>query len=160
MVASGTAALGAVTSCGTETAAVRAGASTTATGDIPADDSDVAVLTSAIGAEAVLLELCSSTRRRHPELLSLVTPVLARQRAHVRRLTDSLEAPPASPSPPAPTVPGSRTGALKALTAAFSAAEQNRLDDCLGASSGLLARLFASVSASHAVTVEAVRAAR
>lgn len=159
MVTAGTAALGAVTSCGTETTAVRAGASTTAPGEIPANDSDVAVLTSAIGAEAVLLELCSNTRRRHPELQSLVTPVLSRQRAHVRRLTDTLAEPPAFPSWSA-TVPGTRSGALTALTAAFSAAEQDRLADCLGATSGLLARLFASVSASHAVTVEAVRAAR
>ncbi len=162
LLAAGTAALGATTACGTETATVRAGSATTATGGTATSDTDtdIAVLTSAIGAETRLLELCSTTRRRHPDLESLIRPVAVTQRAHVRRLTESLAEPPSLPSPPTTTVPSSRSGALRALTAAFSAAEQDRLSDCLRATSGLLARVFASVSASHAVTVESVRAAR
>jgi hypothetical protein len=42
----------------------------------------------------------------------------------------------------------------------LAAAEEARLTDCLAAESGLLARLLASVSASHAVAVEQVRSLR
>ncbi len=61
MLAAGTAALGATTACGTETATVRAGSATTATGGTATSDTDtdIAVLTSAIGAETV----CSSSAR-------------------------------------------------------------------------------------------------
>ncbi len=160
MLGAGTAVVGSVAACGTDAAPARSATATTPSASAASPDADVAVLTSALSAEAALLRLCEATGRRHPELDPVVTRIITTQRAHVRRMTESLATPPTNPPSPAAKVPRTRTSAVRMLTTAFAAAEQDRLSDCLTSTSGLLARLLASVSASHAVTVEAVRAAR
>jgi hypothetical protein len=124
------------------------------------EDPDVRLLTAAIQDEAGLLGLAVVTGREHGELVDVVQPVVSRQRAHVRELSGALTEPPdvhrARPGP----VPASTAKALASLSHAVATAEAARLEDCLAATSGLLARMFASVSASHATTVETLRVAR
>jgi hypothetical protein len=124
------------------------------------DEPDVRLLTAAIQDEAGLLGLGVVTGRQHRELADVVRPLVARQRAHVRELSAGLTEPPdihrGQPGP----VPASTATALASLSHAVATAEAARLDDCLAATSGLLARLLASVSASHGTTVETLRAAR
>jgi hypothetical protein len=79
-----------------------------------------------------------------------------RQWAIVKALTDAMTDPTVSVRPPL-DVPRRDKATLRKLTALLAAAEESRLADCLAAESGLLARLLASVSASHAVAVEQVR---
>ncbi len=125
--------------------------------DPSTDDPDVALLTAAIQQEKTLLALAVATLRRHGDQARVVQPVVSRQRAHVTRLTASLTEPPALRRGPPPVVLRRAPAALKILRDQVSTAEQHRLSDCLDATSGLLARLLASVSASHATTVEALR---
>lgn len=124
------------------------------------DDPDVALLTKAIRDETALLAFCERLRRRQPQLARVIAPISVRQRAHVRRLSASLTERPERDPAGHPTVPPQRKAALGEFREQLSAAEQARLEDCLGATSGLLARLLASVSASHAATLEAVRELR
>jgi hypothetical protein len=124
------------------------------------DDADVALLTDAITEESRLLSLAVATLQAHRDLAKVVQPVVTSQRAHVRRLQSSLTEPPEVHRGRPPVVRGSRKGAVAALRDQVSAAEQSRREDCLAATSGLLARLHASVSASHATTVETLRSVR
>jgi hypothetical protein len=117
-------------------------------------DPDVVLLTQAIRDEAALLAVCLRISRVRHDLLGLVRPITAGQRAHVHHLSASLSNQPDLRPPRRIRVPSSRRGALLLLRRQVSAAEQARLADCLHATSGLLARLLASVSASHAVTLE------
>jgi hypothetical protein len=120
-------------------------------------DPDVVLLTAAIADEQSLLNYCADVVRRHRQLKPVVAPVLQRQREHVRRFRATLtdENPPRNT--PAPPVPRSRQLALKNLRQFASSAEEARLTDCLAAKSGLLARMLASASAAHALTVESIR---
>jgi hypothetical protein len=146
----------ALVGCSPDEAPDQPGGSRTVIGAAP-DDPDVVVVVDAIADEAALLTLCSRTEQVHPELRDVVRPVAARQRAHVRRLRSSLSVGPEEPVPTRPGVPRSRKAAVAKVRDHVSAAEQSRLDECLGATSGLLARLLASISASHAVTVDLLR---
>lgn len=123
-------------------------------------DPDVVLLTAAIQDEAALLGLALATMRRHRRLDRVVGPMVARQRAHVRAMSAGLSEPPSVQRQRPGRVPRTPAKALAAVGEAAADAEAARLDDCLAASSGLLARLLASVSASHAATVETVRRAR
>ncbi len=124
------------------------------------DDADITLLTAAIHDEARLLGLAVATLRAHPDLVVGAQALVTRQREHVRRLTSSLsEAPEVRRGRP-PSIPRKASAAITGLRDETSAAEQSRLDDCLAATSGLLARLFASMSASHAVTTETLRGRR
>ena len=87
-------------------------------------------------------------------------PVVTGQRAHVRVLSDSLTEAPTIRRGRPPKVPSDTSAALKLLRDQVAAAEQDRAADCLDATSGLLARLLASTSASHATTVETLPATR
>ena len=124
------------------------------------DDSDVDLVTVAVQDETQLLALAAATLRRHRPLTPLVQPVVSRQRAHVKVLSDSLTEPPDVKRGRPPKVPASEQAALTLLRNRVAAAEQDRSADCLDATSGLLARLLASTAASHATTVETLRSAR
>ena len=127
-----------------------------------ADESDqeVELLTGAITGEQTLLAFCLRLRRTHPDLADALVPIVAGQRAHVRRLADSLTEPPPDTRPPPVPVPRDRARALSSMRRQVATAERERMANCLDATSGLLARLLASVSASHAVTLAAVQDAR
>ena len=121
-------------------------------------DADVVLLTRAIADEEVLLDYCRDLVGAHPTLVELVRPVQARQRDHVGALRAALtRADPRPAQRPPGRVPGKARVAVTTLTQLASGAEQERFADCLAAESGLLARLLASISASHAVTVELTR---
>jgi hypothetical protein len=125
--------------------------------DAAGDDPDVPLLTAAIQDETNLSALARATVRQHPTQAAAMQPVLTSQRAHVRELTAALSEKPQISRGGSPSVPANPVKAVAALRDAISAAESARLDDCLAASSGLLARLLASVSASHATMVERLR---
>jgi hypothetical protein len=124
------------------------------------EETDVDLLTAAIQDEARLLTLAAATLRRHRPLARQVQPVVTQQRAHVKVLSDSLTERPTIQHGRPPEVPTAATAALAQLRNQVSAAEQDRAADCLAATSGLLARLLASTSASHATTVETLRDSR
>jgi hypothetical protein len=119
-------------------------------------DTDIRLLTNAIAAEEELLNFCTAASRRYPAKRSLLTDVIAFQHQHVRRFRGSLtnlEPPVTRTSRPLPH----RSGELPSeLAAAERAAADHRSADCLAATSGLLAELFGSVAASHAVTAQAL----
>lgn len=117
-------------------------------------DPDVILLTRAIRDEVALLAACLRVSREQHDLVDLVRPITAAQLAHVHHLRVSLSHHLDLRPPRRIRVPSSKRGALVFLRHQVSAAEQSRLADCLHATSGLLARLLASVSASHAMTLE------
>lgn len=121
-------------------------------------DADVALLTTAIADEEILFDYCRDLVGRHPTLAELVRPIQTRQRDHVGALRAALtRADPRPAQRPPGTVSGKAMVAVTTLTQLASAAERDRFADCLTAESGLLARLLASISAAHAVTVELTR---
>lgn len=121
-------------------------------GDAPSPDA--ALVLAAVADEEGLLSFCRAVARRHRSLAREAGAVSDRVRAHVRRLRAVVpDADYARPrrSPRAPRDPAAARAALAERCAAVGDA---RLDDCLAAESGLLARLLASTAASHAVTAE------
>lgn len=122
--------------------------------------SDVALLTAAVNDESSLLNACDETVKAFPEVGPLVEPIAHRQRAHVDGLRAAAEDPFASDDGVAASVPRRLPAARRALLQAVSQSAEARMADCIAADSGLLARLFASVAASHAQTVETLRRVR
>lgn len=121
---------------------------------------DAALVSAALAGEQRLLEYCTALLARHPQLGELVTPVLRRQRRHVETLQSSLRGTDPHASPSRLAVPGSEGPAIAKLSQLAGDARAHRFEDCLAASSGRLARLLASTSAAHAVTVEILEASR
>jgi hypothetical protein len=120
-------------------------------------EGDAALAADALGDEQALLDYCAAATAGAPRpLRPQLASVRDRQRAIVKALTDAMTDPTVSVRPPL-DVPRRDKATLRKLTALLAAAEESRLADCLAAESGLLARLLASVSASHAVAVEQVR---
>jgi hypothetical protein len=125
----------------------------------PTQDPDVVLLISAIADEESLRNYCEAAAAHHRQLKQIVTPVLKVQREHVRRLRATLTNDQPRRSGSVAPVPAKPRQAVTTLRQLVSSAEEARLSDCLDAESGLLARLFASASAAHALTVERVRKA-
>ncbi len=134
--------------------------SSTSPSSEPPEDPDVVLLISAISDEESLLNYCGDAVDRHRQLKNIITPVLKRQREHVRRLRSTLTDDQPRRNTTAAPVPGNPLQALNNLRQFASSAEETRFADCLATESGLLARLFASTSAAHALTVESIRDAR
>jgi hypothetical protein len=115
---------------------------------------DVALLSQALVDEQRLLAYCNAAARHHPSLKARLGAVRRVQDDHVAVIRRAL------PRQAHRHAGGHGTPSLPPATAEVSArllrlveqAERERLSDCLAAHSGLLARLFASVSASHSVT--------
>jgi hypothetical protein len=123
-------------------------------------EGDAALAAGALGEEQALLDFCTRAAREGARRQrAALQAVRDRQRAIVGALTDAMTDPKATSQPPI-AVPRRRRAMLHELTASLAAAEEARLTDCLAAESGPFARLLASVSASHAVAVEQVRALR
>jgi hypothetical protein len=154
------AAAGALAGCtGGENGPGSGGATTTITpaATTAPPEGDAALAAAALGDELALLDYCTTAvARSRGTLRRRLVPVRQRQQAIVVALTDAMTEPTASPRPPI-TVPRQEPALLRTLARLQTSAETARLEDCLAAESGLLARLLASVSASHAVAVEQVR---
>jgi hypothetical protein len=118
----------------------------------------VQLVTAAIADEKAVRSYCSEVRRRHRSLRAPLRPLEERQEQIVAALTDAVSNLPPVRAPRTGRVATRPEVAVRDLTRLVSAAQEDRLDDCLAATSGLLARLFASTSASHAVSVEQLRA--
>lgn len=121
---------------------------------------DVGRLVAAIADEEGLLGYCTALISRHQQLATVAAPIRQRQRQHVDALRSALR----HLDPPTAhrrvVAPARATVAEAKLTELAAATQRRRFEDCLAAESGLLARLFASTSASHAVTAHLLRAQR
>jgi len=124
------------------------------------DDGDVARVVRAIAGEDKLLRYCTAMEKRHRSSRGILRPLAARQRAHVTELRDILVDDPAEPPTVSPRVPANERAAIRELEGLLATARDERLDDCLAVSSGLLARLLASAAASHACTLTLVKERR
>jgi hypothetical protein len=122
-------------------------AGSSATGSGP----DVRLLRAAIADEHALLLTCLSSLHGRPLLKPVLAPLVTQQRAHVAALRAALTDAGRRPRSTPRRFRGSRDDALRRVRSALIDAQRNRRADALAASSGLLARLLASVSASHAV---------
>jgi len=104
----------------------------------------------AIASEEALADFGARATKTHPRLATLLKPVQARGEAHAELLRAVL----VNVEPPqvrmTTRVPRTEQATGTKLVALISDAEQRRLADCLASESGPLARVFASMSASHA----------
>jgi len=111
---------------------------------------DVALVVDAIASEEALGNFGARAAKTHPQLATLLQPVRARGEAHAELLRAAL----VNVEPPqvrlTTRVPRAEQATRTKLVALISNAEQRRLADCLASESGALARVFASMSASHA----------
>lgn len=151
-------ALGGVTGCTGESVPTDTGPSAdrrtlTVEPEPSREDDDVAVVVRAIADEGRLLRYCTEMERSHRSSRPVLRPLTTRQRAHTRALRDILLDSPAELTTVSPPVPANLGTALRTLEGFLAAARDKRLDDCLAVSSGLLARVLASASASHACTL-------
>lgn len=126
---------------------------------IASSDGDVALVTAAIADEERLLGECARAAAAHPPLRSLVKPLQSGLSVHVAVLRNALTVPAAHVRATSGPTAQSAEGAVRHLLGAFTRTEQRRRQDCLAASSGPLARLLASMAASHAVTVQRLKPA-
>lgn len=121
-------------------------------GDETADD-DVALVVAAIADELRLLDACSGAVAAHPGLRGQLASTRAAQHVHLAVLRGALTVPPPPSTRVTEKAPArSAQVALDGLVRDFAGTQQRRLHECLAASSGPLARLLASIAASHAVT--------
>lgn len=145
-----------VTSACTSTAR-RSGRRTPGTAAPPAGD--VGLLTRALAEEAELLAFTTAAASRHPALAALLAPVTRVQREHVAAMQRALQHRSGQRALHPPSVPAGPAVQAQLVTL-VRRAERHRLADCLAVESGRLARLLASASASHAVTLDKLRAQR
>jgi hypothetical protein len=111
----------------------------------------VRLVRAAIADEHAVLQICLALGAGRSSLRKTLAPVADQQRAHIAALRAALTSPPhAHPTSRRPAH-ASREDALRRVRSALVVAQRRRHDDALNADSGLLARLFASMSASHAV---------
>lgn len=126
----------------------------------PPDQNDVSLLVDAIADEERLLAYCVTVSRRHRSLRAASRPVQGRQRAHVAGLLAILTDVDPAPTSRPPRVPGDAQPALESLVEHIVQTRNARFDDCVAATSGLLAAKLASVSASHAASADLLAALR
>lgn len=116
---------------------------------------DVRLLTLAISSEEQLLNFATTASRRFPTKRAELALLVSQQQLRVAKLRASLTdlKPPVTHN--TPRVP-LHVADLPAATAdVASRTWQRRAADCQAATSGLLAELFGSLAAAHAVTVHA-----
>ncbi|MGI8577328.1 MAG: hypothetical protein ACR2KG_05290 [Nocardioidaceae bacterium] len=126
-------------------------------GGQPAAAHDIDLLTTAIADEEALLNYCGAAIRQQRGLRDLLVPIQLRQRSHVTGLRKALRGSPPKRSTAMVEIPAHPATVVDVLTQLVSARRLRRFTDCMSAQTGLLARLFASVAASHAVTVESIQ---
>ncbi len=121
---------------------------------------DEALLRAATADEEDLLGYCAAVLSEHRGLATVAGPMRQRQRQHVDTFRSALRRQDFANSPLKAHGPARASSALAELLRLAAAAQHHRFSDCLDAESGRLARLLASTSASHAVTVDVLRAAQ
>lgn len=143
-----------VAGCSTDRIRGDAAGSATPAATKGALDSDLGLVTAAISAEEMFAAFCEAAGRRFRDQRPLLLGLVERQRLHVARLRAALTnlAPPVNHR--SPPLPGRASDLLLAVGDLALEARIARSASCLTATSGLLAQLFASVAASHAVTVQ------
>ncbi len=126
----------------------------------PPDQDDVTLVVGAIADEERLLAYCSVVSRRHGSLRDGLRPLQARQRAHVEGLRSILTDVDPEPRSLRPRAPANAQRALASLVERLTQTRNARFDDCVAATSGLLAGRLASLSASHAASAYLLGAPR
>jgi hypothetical protein len=132
------------------------------TGDSAASSggSDVRLVEAAIADEHAVLEVCLAALAGRRSLRRVLAPLVAEQRAQISALRAALTDPGRRPTSRVKPLRGSDPEALRRVRSALLRAQRSRRSDALSAESGSLARLLASVSASHAVAAERPRLRR
>lgn len=118
---------------------------------------DAALLVAAIADEERLLDHCDSVLAQHRALGVAVAPVRQVQSRHVAVMRLALVRLDPPRSTTVDRVPRGAGPALADLRDHVAEVKRDRLLNCLAAESGLVARLFASASAAHAVSVDTLR---
>jgi hypothetical protein len=128
-------------------------------GSPTASEPDVRRVTAAITDEQAVLEVCRAALAGHSTLRPVLAPIVASQHAHIAALRSALPSPAAMPRRRHRPLHAGRREALQRVRSSLLDAQRHRRADALAAGSGLLARLFASMSAAHAVAAaqDAVR---
>ncbi len=114
-------------------------------------DSDVDRVRAAIADERALLAFCTGSATSHPAVAGALTDIAGQQRQHVAALRGALTDPGGDRVVTVPRIRGDRKAVLLAARRLLVEAQRHRRSDALAADWGPLARLFASISASHAV---------
>lgn len=119
-------------------------------------DLDLRLVTRAISEEESLGAYCTAAARRFAGQRSSLSAVASRQRDHALRLRATLS----DLDPPVDHTPVRLPRTSAALTTTLGElllhARTGRSADCVAATSGLLAELFSSIAAGHAVTLLSV----
>lgn len=117
---------------------------------------DVDLVETAVRSEDELLAFLGDAVARHPLLATQLAPLQERQGAHVTALRRAVEPAVGAGGSVAvgPAVPRLQAAVQPLVVELVEATRRQRLADCLAAESGALARLLASISASHAVTLD------
>ncbi len=113
-------------------------------------DPDVDRVEAAIASERALLVYCRDSVAEHPDIAATLRQVADQQQKHIAVLRGALTEAGPGRVEPAPVMRGDRA-VLHTVRRMLVEAQRQRRSDALAADSGLLARLFASISASHAV---------
>lgn len=112
---------------------------------------DVRLVEGAIAHEAALLVLYAAAGRAQRDLKQSLERLVAQQDEHIEALRAALTSPEPRPRPRRRRLSGSREVVLAKVRGGAADAQSARRADALAAQSGPLARLLASMSASHAV---------
>jgi len=123
------------------------------TGATTALDADIRLVTEAIADEEGVGDFYAAAARRFPAQRALLGGLVVRQRMHVTRLRGSLTNLSPRVTHTRSRVPPHAQSLPVALASLALRARNSRSADCLTATSGLLAELFASMAAAHAITV-------
>jgi hypothetical protein len=118
---------------------------------------DVALLIRSLTDEERLLAYCSAASARDPSLARRLGPVLRVQRRHVTVMGKALGRAGGYHRTDSPVLPAKPAAVQAELVVLLRRAQRRRVADCVAARSGPLARLLASVAASHAVSLSALR---
>jgi hypothetical protein len=155
----GAAGVVALTGCAVATPDASPAASTSTTGDASTSssampptstDADVQLVQAAIAEERAILAYCGHAASEGGKA-AILRLVASRQRRHVAALRAALSDAGPDHVGRVPSQHGDLRADLATAKSLLERAQQQRRSDALAAESGLLARLFASISASHAV---------
>ncbi len=123
-----------------------------------APSSDLALITAAAKSELLLLAQAQLVIKQNPTTEAKLADLQHNIEAHLRWLRTL--APASSRSLGFLSYPHAPRSALHSLIKACSDAAEQRLEQCVQAQAGPLAQIFASMAASHSVTVELLRTGR
>jgi hypothetical protein len=114
----------------------------------------------ALAGEQDLLALCRRAIHEQPRLRREIAPIAAIAAEHVRALQQAAETAEPPPAAPGDALPRTLLAVRATIQQQLRAEQRDRAIGCLAASSGALAQLLGSMSASHAASAAALAAAR